>query len=105
MEIAGNKVDENCDRFLAPPPRMGSTTVLNSWSVLGTRATLTRLRVKRLRRARRSSCAPRPQVPVRAVKAKGKAKRGVLNVLPALKGKRRTLRAAKRWRSGSLPRG
>ena len=48
-EIAGNDVDENCDGFKAPPPRMTSTTVPNSWSVLGKRATLTRLQVKRLR--------------------------------------------------------
>ncbi len=93
-EIAGNRVDENCDRFIAPPPRMSSTTVLNSWSVVGTRATLTRLRVKRLRAGAKVElrCLGR-ECAFQRVKAKGKPKRGVLNALPALKRARRTLRA------------
>ena len=93
-EVAGNDVDENCDGFKAPPPRMTSTTVPNSWSVLGKRATITRLEIKRLRAGARvelrcigKKCA------FKRVKAKGKPKRGTLNVLKSLTKKQRKFRA------------
>jgi Putative metal-binding motif len=93
-EVAGNDSDENCDGFVAPPPRMSTTTVPNSWSVLGKRATITRLQVKRLRAGARveirclgQKCA------FKRVKAKGRAKRGTLNLLKSLSKKQRKLRA------------
>jgi Putative metal-binding motif len=93
-EVAGNDTDENCDGFVAPPPRMSSTTVPNGWSVVGKRATLTRLEVKRLRSGARVEirCIGK-KCPFKRVKAKGKPKRGTLNLLKTLKGKRRNFRA------------
>jgi hypothetical protein len=73
---------------------MTSTTVPNGWSVIGKRATLTRLEVKRLRAGARVEirCIGK-KCPFKRVKAKGKPKRGTLNLLKTLKGKRRKFRA------------
>ena len=89
-EIAGNSVDENCDRFVAPPPRMSSTTVPNGWSVLGRGTTLTKLQVKRLRKGAKVEirCLGK-KCSFKRAKAKGKPKGGKLDLLKTLKGKRR----------------
>lgn len=92
-EIAGNSVDENCDGFVAPRKPVTSP-IPNGWSVAGRNATLTKLQVKRLPSGAKVEvrCLGK-KCKFKRVKANGKPKRGVLNVLKSLKPKQRRFRA------------
>jgi hypothetical protein len=93
LEIKGNNIDENCDGIAEPFPTLTSG-VATKWNVTGTKLTLTSLTLSGLpsKWTAKIRCSG-SKCPFKKKTLKGKAKKGVANVLSSLKSKERKFRA------------
>src|SRR5205814_913892 len=93
LEIKGNRIDENCDGIAEPFPTLGAS-VSTKWSVKGSSFKLTFLAISGLpsKWSAVIKCSG-SKCPFRKITLKGKAKKGVANVLSSLSSKNRKFRA------------
>jgi putative metal-binding protein/Big-like domain-containing protein len=93
VEIPGNKVDENCDGIVEPFPTLTSP-VGTRWSIHGTHFKLVQLTISSLPKHWKAQirCAGK-HCPFKKKTLKGKAKKGVANVLGSLKKSQRRFQA------------
>jgi hypothetical protein len=93
VEIRGNRIDENCDGVVEPFPTLTSP-VATRWDIHGARFKLVQLTISQLPKGWTAQirCAGK-KCPFKRRTLKGKAKKGVANVLGSLPKSRRSFQA------------
>jgi hypothetical protein len=93
VEVRGNKVDENCDGIIEPFPTITSS-VATRWTIHGTRFKLVQLTIAQPPKGFKVQirCAGK-HCRFKRTTLKGKAKKGLANLLGSLKKSRRAFRA------------